>query len=80
MQQGAAPEFEGRQIQSFLDTDDLTANARLLLASTARNSILIAAMPSAAAAALSARGSRCGEIDSLDDDDEQGSPPLLLTS
>lgn len=78
MQQGAAPAFEGRQIQSFVGCQMRRSyrNCGLLLASAARNSILIAAMESAAAAALSARGSRGGEIDRLNDDDERCSPPL----
>lgn len=49
----------------------------LASASATRNSVLIgAAMESAAAAAMFARGSRGGEIDGLDDDDEQCLPPL----
>lgn len=78
MQQGAAPAFEGRQIQSFVGYQMRRSYRKcgLLLASAARNSILIAAMESAAAAALFARGSRGGEIDGLDDNDEQCSPSL----
>ncbi|MGY4282078.1 hypothetical protein ACVWXO_001298 [Bradyrhizobium sp. LM2.7] len=78
VQQGAAPAFERRQIQSFAGYQMRRSYRKcgLLLASAARNSILIAAMESAAAAALSARGHRGGEIDGLDDNDEQCSPPL----
>lgn len=43
----------------------------LLLASAARNQFSLADVESAAAAALSARGTRGGEIDGLDDNDEQ---------
>jgi hypothetical protein len=78
VQQGAAPAFERRQSQSFVGYEMRRSYRKcgLLLASAARNSILIAAMESAAAAALSARGSRGGEIDRLDDNDQQCSPPF----